>query len=296
MAEQSVAGELYLEKVETFHARLAELTRQAKKPEKIDWINAGLQCLIDGQAYAPAVQPTPVSFADYRNIRGLIFIGPKEWEKAMISRDRKNRNPLGIDTNWCPQPEVPWTVDPIKKLVELCRTPEWNTTPILWLALPEVAGTPTSLVGQYSWWGVEHDSLGPGSVRADVFWSNWYHSRNESWKDQPAVTEPTWMIGYEHPRWMAGKNWSRQQEVATEHGMSIATVTQDALMLNLRLASAGKRLRSTTWSRTRTICDGYPLLVLSHGNGLVVRDYWNPGRAAGDLAASVQGMPLELGV
>lgn len=258
----------------------------------------GIQDLIEGRTSAMrgGVASAGIAdpFAGYRKVKGLVFIGPGEWEKAMASRNRRNRNPLKLVADWCPHLSIPWMVDQMKKLVELCQTPEWNTTPILYLAIPEVAGTPTSLVGQYSWWGVPHNSMGPGSIRQDVFWANWYHSRDDVWKDEPAVTEPTWMIGYEHPRWTTEKNWLRQREVVADHGMAISTVAQDTLMLNLRLASAGERLRSSTWSRTSTLCDGCPLFVRSDGHGVDVGYRWDLDDAYGALAASVHGMPLEL--
>jgi len=254
----------------------------------------GLQQLIEGsRVTVPAIHLQADPYTEYRQVKGLVFIGPSEWEKAMTSRDRRNRNPLGLKAGWCPKPDLQYPVDQLQKLVVLCRTPEWNTISVVWLALPEVASTSTSLVGQYSWWGIRHDNMGPGNVRKDVFWSNWFHSQDETWKDEPAVIEPTWMLGFEHPRWTTGKNWIRQQEVATDHGMTISTVAQDTLMLNL-MASAGKRPRLSTWSRTSTVYGGDPLLVRSNAYGVYVYSYWSPQNALDNLAASVQGMPSGL--
>jgi len=287
MAARAVKGEQLLRDVETYQRRLAELGRQVKDhPERLPDVNNGLQKLSDGKGMAPLYAAD--QYADFRRIKGLIFLGPREWEKAMTGRDRGNRNPLDLKAGWCPQPEIPYTVDQLKELAKLCRTPEWDTALILYLALPEVAGTPTSLVGQYSWWGVKHDDLGPGTVRGDVFWSNWFFQHRSG---EPAVAEPTWLIGYEHPRWTTGEVWVRQQEVAADHGMPIATVAQDVLMLNLCLSACGKRLRGITYSRTQTVYDGYPLDVHSLVNGVCVVRYWIPGYARGLVAASVQGMP-----
>jgi len=103
------------------------------------------------------------------------------------------------------------------------------------------------------------------------------------------------MIGYEHPLWTTRKDWADQQKAAADRKMPIATVSQDALMLNTVLAATGKRLRETTYSRTSTIYSGRPLGVDSAVSGVCVDRGRSPEDAGGSVAASVQGVPLELG-
>ena len=303
MTEISVADER-LAQVETLQKLLAEIARRAKdQPQLLPTINNGLQAVIDGKSFTlPAVHPAGSDdpYAAYRSIKGLIFAGPKEWGKAMTSRNRKNPNPLELAPDWCPQPSIEingknFGVDAAKELVQICRAPEWKTTPILWLALPEVAGAQTSLVYQSVWWGAKHDGFGPGNIRDDIFRSNFFCPRSDCpWSREPAVTKPTWMVGYESPFWTTSKDYRFQQEKAVEFGMSVSAVAQDALMLNLVLAATGKRLRLTTWSRTSTICGGRPLSVLGSAYGVCVFRPCNPLSAVLGIALSVHGVPLGL--
>jgi len=158
----------------------------------------------------------------------------------------------------------------------------------------------TSLVGQYRWWGIPCHDFSPGLIRQNVFSSCWYIEQEGcDWKDEPAVTEPTWFIGYELPHWTISRTWHDQVEEATNRGMGIATATQDALMLNLTRAAMGKCLRSANvWSRTKTILDGSPLFVDSMngrvrvgGRNLSLTLSEGECRLAG---CSLYGMPADL--
>lgn len=286
MAEiDPVTGEQLLEMVETYHRRIAELSRQVKEhPDRLPEITASLQMLIDGGL-----------LVQYYQIEGLIVIGPHEWEKAVLGP--KGENPLNLASGWCPQIPVPYTVAQMRKLAEICKSREWATTPVLWLALPKVGDMPTSLVNQYGWWGVPHDNLGPGQIRSDIQWSSWFVEPKYDWALEPAVTGPTWMIGYEFPRWTIRLNWNNQQDAARKRKMLIATAYQDAMMCNLVAITTGKKFRTSTYSRTATICDGNPLHVYWNlDRGLNVYQSWRPGFAYDNVGASVEGIPVELGL
>lgn len=259
---------------------------------------AGIQALSEGRFVSvPAVHvASDDPLSGYRKIKNLIFVGPEQWNKATTSRDRKNRNPLGLIPDWCPRPVLPYTIEQMKELARFCEIEKaWRTRVVFYLALPKVGEVPTSLIGQYKLWGVAHDNLGPGVVRRDVFWSNWFIQPNYDWAGHLPVAQPTWMIGYEHPLWTTEKNWPNQQAAAADRKMTIVAVSQDILMMNLVLAATGKRLRGSTYSRTSTIYDGSPLSVDSRAYGVDVYRYWASEDAYDDLAASVQGVPSELG-
>lgn len=251
----------------------------------------GLQVLIEGHREIATNDDSSVA---YRRISNLIVIGPEEWEKAF--RTPEGGDPFNLGTGWCPRDiPVPWIPAQMATLAKLCKGRNWKTRIVLWLALPEVGGLPTTLTNQYKWFGVGHDGKGPGEIRQNVFWSNWFVGKNYVWADEPAVIEPTWMIGYELPEWTMNKNWQNQQNVAQEHGMSIATASRDALMLNLVLAATGKKLRLTTYARTTTVCGSSPLDVDSDDVGVFVRSHWNPGNVHDALGLTVEGVPVELG-
>jgi len=231
----------------------------------------------------------------YRRIQGLIVIGPQEIERAFLTSD--GENPLGLEPGWCPRIPVPYPVEQIEAIAKLCQTREWNTTPILWLALPKIGGTPTSLADQYNWWGVAHDSKGPGKVRENVFWSNWFRESGPEYNfaKEAAVAQPEWNISYEFAGWGTNLNWERQQKAVRERGLTIPTAARDALMLNLVLATTGRRLRSTTWARTSTRYDGRLLDLHSDAYGVDVSHFWHPGNAGVIVGVAVEGVPLELG-
>jgi hypothetical protein len=298
MTGTSVADER-LDQVETLQRRLAEVARRAKEhPELLPAINTGLQDVISGkQLTIPAVHPAGSDdpLADYRRIKNLVFNGPDQWNLAATSRDRRNRNPLGLPSDWCPRPVLPYTADQMKEVARFCKVEkEWQTRVILHLALPRMGSVPLNLNGQYDVWGVEHDNMGPGRIRRDAYWSNWYRGKNYDWADELPVIEPIYIVGYEHARWITGLAFPDQQKAAQDRNMAIATAALDAQMLNVARIN-GKCLRETTYSRTCTLFGGEPLDVYSGGNGVRVNRRWNAGSAGDDIAASVQGVPSELG-
>jgi len=80
--------------------------------------------------------PMEASLEAYYEIKGLMVMGPREWRRAFTSKQQANTNPLGLTHRWCSVTSLPpWTVEQLRSLVKLCRTPEWQTIPILWLAL-----------------------------------------------------------------------------------------------------------------------------------------------------------------
>lgn len=293
MADPSVTGEQLLDRVETYHRRVAELTRQMKEhPERLSQISDGLQVLIDHKR--SNLEPPADGLPEYYGIRDLYVIGPDEWGKAVRGEKRGNRNPLGLAQNWCPCPPVPYTVEQMRALVELCKTPDWATRVVLFLALPEVGGVPTSLIGQRELWGVPHDGIGSGRVCSNIFWSDWFAKDAPSWALEPAVTKPAWFVGYELLKWTIMHSWDDQQRLASDRGMSIMSVARSVLMRCL-LAINGVQFNEQTWMRTATSHDGYPLSVHWYsGNGLYVSQYWHPELANGFLGVSVEGVPREL--
>lgn len=266
-----------------------------------------VECVRKGcREWAPLpgwVQVTPL--AEYRQIKDLIVVGPEEIEKAFLGPN--GENPLMLTPGWCPRLPVPYSVEQMKQLVELCQTKEWQTRVILWLALPEADGMSTSLIDQYVLWGVAHDGLGPGRIGQDVMWSNWFLGKDYLWAKTPPVSEPTWnfwKVGYELPCWSTNLDWEDQKEAARKKGLRVSTATSDTLMLNLVAIATGRKLRSTSWARTATIFDGRqlwvtfcsmsPLGVSSGGPGLCVDNYWVPEGATGSLGLAVEGVPSGL--
>jgi len=231
--------------------------------------------------------------SEFREIKDLIVIGPAEWKKAVRGGGHKNRNPLWLSQNWCPCPQVPYSVEQMRQLVELSKAPEWNTRVVLWLALPKVGGVLTSLMGQSELWGVAHDNLVGGQVRSDPFWSNWFVEHRYPCALEPAVTEPTCLVGYELPRWTIMYCFSYQQKLARDREMSIMTASQYALMCNL-LAINGVWFHKRTWSRTSSIIDGCPLSVgwySEYGLDIDWR-WWIPMGVDSRVGASVEGVPF----
>jgi len=160
-----------------FQARTHELAaRFLKGVINPDDTLRGIQALSEGRLSIPPVHVVSDDpLFGYRQIKNLIFVGPKQWDKATTSRERKNRNPLGLAPDWCPQPVLPYTVEQMKELAHFCEIEkDWETRVVLHLVLPRIGEVPASLIGQYKLWGVAHDNLGPGLVRQDCFCSNWY--------------------------------------------------------------------------------------------------------------------------
>lgn len=229
--------------------------------------------------------------AFYRQIEGLIVIGPAELDKAC--RTPNGQNPLGLKDGWIPNIPVPEDLD---KWIRSCvwrDHKDWQTRAALVLVPPEIAGISTSLIGQQKIWGVSHDNIDPGVVRQDVFWSNWFVKPNYDWANSPAMADWQWVLIYEHPLWTTNLNWKNQQKVVTKRKMLLSNIAQDALALNLILAATGIRFRNLTYSRTSTIFDGYPLGVNSGGRGVDLRQGWDLEDADGHVAASVQGVSLD---
>ncbi|MDD5731433.1 MAG: hypothetical protein PHU42_00840 [Patescibacteria group bacterium] len=232
--------------------------------------------------------------APYRAIDGLLVVGAAEWEKAMTGPN--GENPLNLDKGWVPEVPLPeaWTPELLRKLVELCKRPEWNCIPVLQLELFGVARHKTSLVNLYNWFGVQHDGLGPGIIRPGIDYSNWFIKQGiEGWPHVPATDSERWRISYvDFPAFTTKKRWENQQKVTKEHGLINSSVTSDALMM-LLLAINYRKFRTSTWARTSTIYDERPLHVIFY-DSLDVYDYWHPENAHGLIGAAVEGVPLEL--
>jgi len=234
--------------------------------------------------------------ASYRAIDGLLVVGVPEWEKAFMGPD--NKNPLGLKPGWIPDVPLPseWTPELFQKLVDLCKKPEWNCSPVLELELTEVSGVATSFVNLYGWFGVEHDGLGPGIIWPDLDYSNWFIKQGiKGWPDIPATLLARWKVGYvDFPDFTTKKHWENQQKIIAAKGLVTSSAASDALMLLLIKISYGKWYRTSTWARIATIHGGCPLDVSVSSGSLNVRDYWVPGSANGGLGASVEGVPNEL--
>jgi hypothetical protein len=250
-----------------------------------------LEAIQSGRIPMSAIEQFLDPLYEYRQIEGLIVVGPAELDRACRSHNSENPNPLGLKDGWIPAIEVPTEMDRWIRSEKWRTDKQWATRAALVLTPPEIAGIPTSLIGQQKIWGVSHDGIGSGTVRQDVFWSNWFIQPNYDWANVPAVTEWYWTLIYEHPRWTTKKNWTNQQKAANERRMPISSAAQDAFALNAVLAVTGTRLRLSTWSRTSTIFEGCPLSVRSRDDGVSVDRRWRPGDALGGLAASVQGVP-----
>ena len=233
-------------------------------------------------------------YVEYRAIDGLIFIGPAEIEQCFLGPNEGKL--FSLEPGWCPRIPLPNTlsVEILQKVAKLCKTMGWETVPILWLALPEVARQPTSLRNQYGWWGVPHDNELGGCVRKDTMYSNWFVKDKPDWSLEHAVTEPRWVLTYELPRWSTCKNWDNQQKEVKNRGLTVSPASRDHLMLDLVAIATGKRLRTTTWARTATICDGGPLRVDFSGDSSSVDQSWYPESAFDDVGVAVEGVPNSL--
>lgn len=287
------------EQLGKFARRTRELQERLEKGVvPYDPVMAGLQDLLELESARPRMQGKDLLKA-YRRVRGLIFIGPAEWEKACLGP--KKENPLELKEGWCHKLAlpVPRPIEIAKSVVKYCHTPEWNTTPIFWLTVPKIISPkfgeiPTTLIGQNRIWGVAHDELPGGLVRQDVFYSNYFVKPNYDWANEPATKEYEWAFGYEFPFFTTSKIWPDQQTaVQARKGLRLVSAPRDALMCNVVLAATGRRLRLTTYSRTTTIFDGGPLGVYSRRNGVIVSQGWDPGYRYDVVAASVRGV-LEL--
>jgi hypothetical protein len=307
--ERGVAAmSVLLNKVVPISARKwGEVARQLE--EKFQIGNPEVQALLDANRIADLaavfngtkmVQDFDI-LAPFRKIRGLIVIGSKEWEKALRFN---GKDPMGLGQNWClrnfslvtdtPNGPVELTPELMIKLVKLCQTPEWNCTPVLELELMEVGGKPTSLETQYSLWGVGHDGRGPGSVRQDTMWSNWFIGKHD-WAKESATVKVVLKVKYlDFPAWSTMKNWNDQQKAAEERGLTIASAPSDALTMNLVAIAKGKRFRETTYARTCTIYARSPLHVDFSDSSLRVIDDWSPESVDSAVVAAVEGVPLEL--
>lgn len=250
-----------------------------------------LEAIQNGRIPAGAIEQFLDPLYTCRQIKDLIVIGPTELDKACRTSDGKN--PLGLKEGWIPEIPVPDKLDQWIRSEKWRTDGQWSTRAVLVLMPPVIAGIPTSLIGQQKIWGIVHDGINPGSVRQDVFYSNWFVQSNYDWANIPAVTDWRWVLVYEHPRWTTNLNWLEQQRVAAERGMLISTAAQDVLALNLVLAATGTRLRTSAFSRTSTVFDGCPFRVDSDDNGVNLYQCWYPEYANGNVAVSVQGVPLD---
>ena len=238
--------------------------------------------------------------ASYRQIDGLIVMGPEEIERAFQSKDEENPNPLDLPTGWCQSlaPLVPWSVDEVKRVKDYCQTKEWQCQPVLRLMLPTITYQndphPTSLAEMYGWWGVGHDGFRPGRIRQDVFWSNWYlqnPSRGLVWVDGPAVNQAHWQLSYlPHPFWTTSKSWQDQQKEAEKYpDIRFASAPEEIWMMNI-LAANNIKCRQSTWTRTSTFFDGYPLEVNLRPRGVTLSRSWFPVPVYSSVGAAVAGV------
>lgn len=244
---------------------------------KRDTLRGAIDLIISGQIRAAdviALAALPDPLAEYRQIEGLIVVGPAELDKVCRSLNSDNPNPLGLADGWIPDIPVPDEWDQWIHSGIWRDDKNWQTRAALILTPPEIAGIPTSPIGQNKIWGVPHDGLPGGIVRQDVFWSNYFVKPNYDWANTPAVSEWQWQLGYEHPVWITRQNWPKQQKSAESRGMPVASVAADTFILNAVLAAYGVRLRASTYSRTSTVFDGYPLDVGSLAGGVCVRQHW----------------------
>jgi len=213
MTEKSAAGEL-LEMIEIFHDRSAELARQLKyHPERFEEVNDGIQALIDRRSFdfsTPHVTHVSDPLDEYRGIDGLIVCGRTELDKLF----RTEANPLKLKPDWIPDIRVDQLLgDWIRSLVWRDDA-EWNTRAILTLVPPRVGKIPTDLCGQSQLLGVGHDGVAPGSIRQDVFYSNFLVQPNYDWARKSAASRWQAVLLYECPLWTIGEDWAAQQLAA----------------------------------------------------------------------------------
>lgn len=237
------------------------------------------------------------SLLPYHQINGLLVMGPAEIEQAFLSKNEENPNPLGLPDGWCQAlaPPVPWSVDELKRVVEYCRTRDWQCQPILRLMLREIIcqgeSHPTSLAKMYRWFGRPQGGYGPGIVRADVHYSNWYLKQTEDWVNAPAVLQTEWQIGYlPHPFWTTSKTWDAQQkEVLKYPGIRFAGASEEVWMMGI-LEANGIKCRQTTWTRTSTLFDGAPLDATLYSSGVSLTRCWLPGDASPSVGVAAAGV------
>ncbi len=244
-------------------------------------------------------------FALHREIPGLLVMGPEGDEQAFLRPDDKeNPNPLGLPEGWARllAPKVPISADQLyEQWVLPSQTPEWSDqpdgcTPVLRLILREIpcqgGPRPTSPVELYGWFGRRHNNYGPGIVRTDIHYSNWYLGRTtEDWVNAPAVLQAEWQMSFlPHPAWTTMKTWELQQKAVRKRlGLRLPFGPEELWMMDI-LAACGQRFRENTWTRTSTIYDGCPLGVNLTPDGVNLYRSWHPGHAYPGVGAAVAGV------
>lgn len=230
--------------------------------------------------------------AQYRGVSGLVVLTDVEIEAAL--KKPNGENPLNLADGWCQQQmsAVPWSVQQLIKLVELCKTPEWDCQPVLTFEPPTILDSPITFARMYEWLGVALDGLGPGNVRDNVQYSNWPIKENRDW-----VTAPLsggWRMYYQPtPFWARKKGWTDQQKWVGKFGLNIRTAPEYTWMMDLWRANGLPE--NSFWVRTISRVDGWPVNVYFSSYGVTLNYcYHYPEDAFGRVGAAVEGVPLAL--
>lgn len=250
------------------------------------------------------------TFDDFRKIKGLLVVGPEEWEMATRRQNGRNRDPLGLGRNWCPRDilmvidtsrgHLELTPEIMQVLVELCKTPKWDCTPVLQLELPEVGGESTSLAWQYKCWGVPHEGMTDGVIRQDEQYPSEPIRNKAECAFEPATEKVRVVVKYlDFPEWTTGKSWGSQKAEIKERGLETVSVSSDALTMSLVSIALGKQFRNfNSLARTDTMFDSHPLSINRKEGALrcsTGSSSW--GYSGNDLyflGAAVRGIPSEI--
>lgn len=235
--------------------------------------------------------------AKYRHIENLVILGPAEIEMAFLGVD--GANPLNLPAFWCPRIPVPWTVDQMEELSALCKTEEWATKPILWLALPEIKGEPTTLANQYGWWGQEeikdhfYGDVGPGKINPFQLPHLGYLRKEFKLRTSTAADTVEWRIGYEFPKWAYNLGWKEQWEVALHRGVKVSRLTSESMMMSLYFAVSGKKLRYDHFVRTYDDDSSHHLCIGFLEQGLFAGLRYGPQSLPGYSLSSPLGIRID---
>lgn len=234
-----------------------------------------------------------MGYTKYQTIDGLIVLGPKDIG-AMVRCRLTRENPTKIKKGWFGSiPKIPWTIDQMQALADLCKGADWQSVPVLWPAKPYIGVDASSMRNQAMWWG------GMNSV---LRWPLLGHDRwfmNASWAKVPITPFKTWKIGYlKPPIWSRGLSFLEQQCAAQEMGVTIADVPNHIFLLIVAVSTVSRgyvdkfsRAVTDIERRTSTIDERGHLSVKWQDSSFGIGRFWPEEKKSPWIGAAIEGLP-----
>lgn len=236
---------------------------------------------------------TNLSFDQLREM-GFVVIGPKEVENAFLAAD--GNNPLGLKSGWCPNIPLPWSSELLMKLALYCKETHFNSTPILWLAIPKVNGKPTSLLHQYRWWGCNLSRIYYNNLRPQ-FAGGHLITIHDKIIEKPVTTKFKWKISYLYPLWLDDKIYREQIEMAKQFGYLISDIVSTSFIMNLMMANYPEMI-SPMFIRTNTFIKSLSDISLSihldRSKVIMIDHSYDPNSRNRMLFLAIEGIPNNL--